>query len=97
VFRLELPPPVAEVVRHLPPDLKRAVKLALRALSVEPEAGVPLAKELEGLWKYRVRRFRIVYSIDRAHRVMRILAVGHRRDIYQEIGEQLRAASIRRR
>ncbi len=71
-FRPDLPPPVAAVVRALPPDLKRSLKAAVRALSLNPELGVPLERELTGLWRYRVRRFRIVYEIDRARRTLRM-------------------------
>lgn len=89
-FRPDIPPHVAEVIRHLPPDLKRSIKHALRALSMDPGSGEPLRRELEGLWKYRVRRFRIVYAIDREHRIIRIVAIGHRRRIYEEVAEQIR-------
>jgi mRNA interferase RelE/StbE len=88
-FRTAIAPPVADVIRHLPPDVKRSVKLAIRALSADPVCGEPLQRELDGYWKYRVRRFRIVYSIDRSHRIVRIVAVGHRRRIYEEAAEQL--------
>lgn len=90
VFQPDIPPHVAEIVRHLPPDVKRSVRQALRVLSVTPEAGEPLRRELQGLWKYRVRRFRIVYAIDRTHRAIRIVALGHRRSIYEEVAEQIR-------
>ncbi len=84
-YRLDIPPHLAEIIRHLPPDLKRAVKGALRALRGDPALGEPLLRELEGPWKYRVRRFRIVYSVDRTKRVVRIFAVGHRRTIYEAV------------
>ncbi len=89
-FRPDIPPEVAEVIRHLPPDVKRSVKHALRALSVDPESGEPLRRELEGLWKYRVRRFRVIYAIDQVLRMIRIVAVGHRRGIYEEVTERVR-------
>ena len=92
-YRPDIPPGVAEVIRALPPDVKRAVKAALRALAEEPEAGAPLRGELEGLMKYRVRRYRIVYQIVRASRVLRILAVGHRRAVYEALAEALRRGS----
>jgi mRNA interferase RelE/StbE len=92
-FRQDIPPPVAEVIRHLPPALKRSIKHAIRAISVDPNCGEPLQKELEGYWKFKVRRFRIVYRIDRTHRIIRIVAVGHRRTIYEEATEQLRQRS----
>lgn len=89
VFQPDIPPHVAEIIRHLPPDVKRSVKHALRALSENPDAGEPLRRELEGLWKYRVRRFRIVYAIDRPNRKLRVIAVGHRREVYEQVAEQL--------
>jgi len=94
-FRPDIPPHVSEVIRHLPPDLKRSVKQALRALSLDPFSGEPLLRELEGLRKYRVRRFRIVYALDRGCRIIRIFAVGHRREIYEELAAQLRRRKTR--
>lgn len=84
-YRLDIPPHVAAIIRHLPPDLKRSIKGAVQALGRDPALGEPLLRELEGLWKYRVRRFRIVYSVDPATRVVRIFAVGHRRTIYETV------------
>lgn len=86
--RLDIPPHVAEVIRHLLPDIKRGVKAALRALSAEPGRGDPLIRKLAGLWKYRVRRFRVVYSIQRRQRVIRVVAVGHRRRIYEDVASE---------
>ncbi|MGH7828395.1 MAG: type II toxin-antitoxin system RelE family toxin [Candidatus Binatia bacterium] len=88
-FRLDIPPHVAEVIRHLPPDLKRSVKHALRSLSLHPFSGETLLRELEGLWKYRVRRFRIVYDVTRDKRIIRIFAVGHRQEVYEKLAERL--------
>jgi len=95
VFRPDIPPHVAQVIRHLAPDIKRSVKQALRALSSDPFSGEPLLKELEGLRKYRVRRFRIVYEIDREQRLLRIFAVRHRREIYEQVADQLRRTTAR--
>ncbi len=84
VWRLEVPPHVAEVVRHLPPDVKLAVKAALRGLVLQPEMGERLQGNLAGLRKYRVRRYRTVYGLDRRSRTVRLFAVGHRRGVYEE-------------
>ena len=90
LFRPAIPPRVAGAIRHLHPDLKRSVRQAIRALCADPACGEPLQKELEGYWKYRVRRFRIVYAIDRPSRIIRIVAVGPRRTIYEQAADQLR-------
>ena len=89
-YRPDLPPRVAEVIRHLPPDVKRGNKAALRALSDGSAAGDPLQREHEGLLKYRVKRYRIVYALDRRRKIIRIVAVGHRRGVYEELADFVR-------
>ena len=89
-FRPDIPPHVAEAIRALHPDLKRSIKAAVRAIATDPGCGAPLLRELDGLWKYRVRRFRIVYAIDRKTRVIRLIAVGHRQHVYEELSARLR-------
>jgi mRNA interferase RelE/StbE len=83
--RVEFAPPAADAVRSLPPEIKRQIRSALRALAVDPGIDVPLLRELDGLYKYRVRRFRIVYEISVRARMIRVVAVGHRRSIYDDL------------
>lgn len=87
-LRIDVPPHVAEVIRSLPPEVKRSVKEALRLLASDPDSGEPLQRDLRGYWRYRVRRYRIVYQ--RQSRVLRVIAVGHRRSIYEDVGEGLK-------
>jgi mRNA interferase RelE/StbE len=89
--RLVIPPDVAEVIRHLPPDIEHALKAAIRALQANPSAGEPLEEELTGYWRYRVRRYRIIYRVIRSGKALRILAVRERRSIYEEAAELLRS------
>jgi mRNA interferase RelE/StbE len=96
VYRADIVPHVAEIVRHLPPDLKRSIKQALRSLSADPVTGAALMRELSGLWKYKVRRFRIIYELDRKARVIRIYAIDHRREVYEQLADRLRQARERK-
>ncbi len=89
-FELDIPLHVAEVLRHLPPDIKRPVKAALRAIGANPSIGAPLEGELKGLRRFRVRRFRIVYAVDRSRRTIRVMAVAHRRHIYDDLAPMVR-------
>ena len=91
----DIPPHVADVIRRLPPDVKHSVKQAIRALAQNPQIGAPLIGDLAGLWKYRVRRFRIVYEVDRARRALRVVAVGHRTVIYDELSQAVRRSMKR--
>ena len=95
-YRPDIPPHVAEIIRHLPPDVKHSIKQALRFLSANPLSGAPLMRELSGLWKFKVRRFRIIYELDRKARIFRIFAVGHRRDVYEELADRLRQVARKR-
>ena len=68
---------------------KRSVKQAVRSLSLNPFSGEPLLRELTGLWKYKVRGFRLIYEVDRKARLIRIFAFGHRREVYEELADRL--------
>ena len=92
-FALDIPPHVADVLRRLPPDITRPIKAALRAIGANPSIGALLERELKGLWRFRVRRFRIVYAVDRSRGIIRVLAVAHRRQIYDDLAEIARQTS----
>src|SRR5438128_984085 len=94
-YRIVIGTAPAEVIRGLHPELKRSVRSALRALGDRPSLGEPLRGELEGRWRYRVRRFRIVYGLERASRVLRVVAIGHRERIYEAVAETRRRRRIR--
>ena len=92
-YRLVILPHVAGRIRHLPPDLKRGVREAIRAIGLDPGRGEPLKRELSHYIKYRVRRFCIVYSVDRDAKTISVMAVGHRRTIYEEVAAAVRPRS----
>lgn len=94
-FRLDIPPHVAAVIRFLHPDLKQLIKSAIRAIATNPDCGELLKRELDGLRKYRVRRFRIVYAVDRKRGVIRLMAVGHRRFMYRRADRSASSEDLR--
>ena len=89
-FRLDIPPHIADVIRSLYPELKRSVRAAIDEIAANPECGEPLRGELKAYWKYRVRRFRIIYGVDRRKRMVRIMAIAHRREVYEQLAIQLK-------
>ena len=84
-YHVSIPPHVAGVLAHLPPAIKRDAKQALRILSEDPHAGEPLERELHGLWKYRIRAFRLVYRLNAEQRLIQVMGVGPRNTIYDVI------------
>ena len=89
-FAVKTPGKIADIIRSLPPELKRAVRAAIDAIAASPETGGRLDGELKKYWKYRVRRYRLIYAVDRSTRVIRIVALSHRRNVYEELAAQLR-------
>jgi mRNA interferase RelE/StbE len=45
--------------------------------------GKSLRHELQGLWRYRIGNYRAVCQIQDGHLIVLVLAVDHRRNIYQ--------------
>jgi mRNA interferase RelE/StbE len=70
-------------LRSLHPDIKKKIKSALKMISEDPCVGKALKDELEGLKSYRVKRFRIIYQIEKDKEI-NIVAVGPRANIYEE-------------
>ncbi len=83
-------PAAAESIRHLHPDIKRAVREAIRGLSADPLRGRPLALELAGFRSLRVSRYRVIYRIH--DRVVEVHLVGPRKDIYEVFRQVLERA-----
>ena len=45
--------------------------------------GKALTQELTGLWRYRVRNYRMICNIEDNLLVVLVLSVGHRKDVYE--------------
>lgn len=69
----------------LPDQVWRRVDDKIRALPSDPRPRGCV--KLEGTRRYRIRvgPYRILYSVDDAARVIEIVGVGHRRDVYRNL------------
>ena len=43
----------------------------------------PLARDLKGMWRYRIGDFRLVYEPDNDRRVVHLRSISHRKDVYE--------------
>ena len=82
-YELKIKKEAEREFRSLPkPDLHRVIqKIQTLALNPRPMG----CEKLKGEEGYRVRQgdYRIVYLIDDAAKVVRIIRVGHRREVYR--------------
>jgi len=77
------------IAKKFSPEIKKAAKAALKELSQNPFSGKELQAELSGFRSCKFLRYRIVYKIDVKEKVIVVWAIGHRRDIYENLGNHL--------
>ena len=51
--------------------------------SPDDGSGPPLRLELEALWAARRGQYRVVYGVDEERRVVEIVTIDHRADVYR--------------
>ena len=69
---------------------QREISTAIKQkLTTKPDLyGTPLRQSLKGFRKLRVGDYRVVYTIKK--KIVRIVIIGHRSEVYQEIVKRLR-------
>jgi mRNA interferase RelE/StbE len=77
------------VARKFNPEVKKSARASLKELAGNPFLGKELQAELSGFWSYRFLRYRIVYKINSEHNNIIVWAIGHRRDIYENMSEPI--------
>ncbi len=80
----------AQNISCLDPQVRRKVRAAIEVLSQEPERGKPLQLSLRGLRAWRTGDYRIVYKIIQERIEIIVIALGHRRDVYERLRRKLK-------
>lgn len=83
-YRVEVAPAAVRQLRKLNPDARRRVQAAVELLADQPRPNA--AKKLvggDGEWRVRTGDYRIIYEIRDDVLLVLVVAVGHRRDVYQ--------------
>ena len=83
-YRIEVAPAAVRQLRKLDPTARRRVQAAIELLADQPRpSGAKKLAGGDGEWRVRTGDYRIVYEVhDDVLRVL-VVAIGHRRDIYQ--------------
>lgn len=84
-WTLRYAPSAARAIRKLDPQIQRRVRAALLALVEEPERGKPLLMTLRGLRSLRTGDYRIIYRLQERLLEILVVAVGHRREVYERL------------
>lgn len=84
IYRVEFSPAASRQFRKLDATARRRVQAAVELLAIEPRPSG--AKKLvggDGEWRVRTGDFRIIYEIHDGVLLVLVLALGHRREVYQ--------------
>jgi len=68
---------------ELPPEAYARVRESVRRLADEPRPPGSLKLANREAWRLRVGSYRVIFEIDDAARMVTVLHVGHRRDVYR--------------
>jgi len=94
-FRLLYSETSRNQIKKLNPHLRPVIKSKIEQIREDPYLGKFLEKELSGFLSFRAKRYRIIYKILEGEKVLQIHYVGHRKDVYELFGEQLRESKKR--
>jgi mRNA interferase RelE/StbE len=71
-------------LQNLDPQVARRILKHIESLAMNPRpAGVVKLEGSIDLWRIRIGEWRVVYRVSDAHRVVDIIAVRHRGDVYR--------------
>jgi len=85
-YRVDVRPKARHALARLDGPARKAVAQVIDALADDPRP--PGMKALRGHRPYlRVRSgdYRVIYAVDNDARVVRVVVVGHRRDVYRNL------------
>ena len=72
-------------LKKIDKPIAKKIKQYLERLVNDPYAfGKPLVGNYQGLWRYRVNDYRILCEIHNSVVEIHVIAVGHRKDIYED-------------
>ena len=86
MYKVEYLELVKDDIINLPKSVKERIKKAIeKKLAVNPiEFGKPLQYSLKGLRRLRVDDYRVIFQIHEEKKIVLVVKIGHRKDIYQD-------------
>ncbi len=83
-WKMRFTPEVSRLVAKLHPENKKLLKQALIGLRRNPYTGKDLQEELFGFKSLRLKRYRVIYTVNEEENYIEIYYVGRRSDVYEQ-------------
>ena len=84
MYRIEYLEQVRKDLKPISKSDKEKIRIAIEnKLSANPiEFGKPLQYSLKGLRRLHVGDYRVIFQIDQSNKILLVIKIGHRREIY---------------
>ncbi len=83
-YSVEIAPAAQRQIKKLPDRIQSLIIEAIATLASNPRPiGVKKMANTDNLYRIRVDRYRIVYTIDDRHLLITVIKAQHRRDVYR--------------
>ena len=89
-WEVEYTQTAAKAIRKLDPGIRTQVRAAIERLAEDPTRGKLLQLTLNGLRSWRTGEWRIVYRANQGRLEILVVAVGHRREVYDHLRDRLK-------
>jgi mRNA interferase RelE/StbE len=84
-YQIFIKPAAQRQLKKLPSAIQKDLIALLESLSADPRpSGYQKLKGRQNQYRVRSGDYRIIYSIEDASLIVRVIKIGHRRDIYEE-------------
>jgi len=82
-YNVDLLPTAQRDYRKLPPELRPRISQALRTLKNPHLVSAKKVRDSKDRWRIRVGDYRIIYKIDSSQRLVIVISIAHRREVYR--------------
>ena len=83
MYKIKLTPTAVSSFNNLHPEVRKQLKIALNSLKENPYYGKQLREELIDFRTFKIKRYRIIYQVNNNLQHIIVVALGHRKDIYE--------------
>lgn len=83
-YKFRVPDEIVILLHKLHPTIKANLRRGLQIIGQNPYSGKPLKEELADLRSFRVKKYRVIYRILEQDKILELIAIGPRKNIYEE-------------
>jgi mRNA interferase RelE/StbE len=85
IYQVEITSRAAKQLKKLPEDIKLRIEEKIQELAENPRPdGVVKLEDSEDTYRVRVGKYRILYEVKDDLLIVKVVKVGHRKDVYKK-------------